>query len=273
MVSATFPSWLLDLEDQEIDMRAYHRLGRTFVTLVAAGVPVVLTSPAWAAEDTTSEETKPPSLSIEGADSLEFVLRGTDDDPSMFRPKTWPAASSDLNGESRVVVSNSGGEAATVSFKVVMTSPTPDCVDEEPTFEPDTPVPASGSMAYNLKTTMSRDCVGENAVLIVSGTGAEGTSDPKSADIALNRHIGGWEYGPPLVAAALAFLLFLLLAGLSTIGKWTKRTPGGDAWSFGGSWLTSISAVGTALAGVLAATGFVAELLPVSRSDTSSGCH
>ena len=244
-------------------MRAPGRRGRTFIAGAVTVGAVLAGAPARGADDTATPEPEPPSISIEGSDSLTVELSPTGD-PDLLEPSTWPWFDDDLSGSARVVLNNTGPDAATVTFSIVVTDPSGGCEDETPTFTPADPVEASSSRTYDLSVTMDSDCVGQTALLVVTGTGVDTglASEPKTADIALARHIGGQDFGPPLVVAGIVFLLFLIGAGLPTLGNWTKRTPGGDAWSFSGSWLTSVSAIGTALGGVLAASGFVTELLP-----------
>jgi hypothetical protein len=164
-------------------------------------------------------------------------------------------------GELRVTLDNPGTAELTPTFTVVPTGSDGDCPAADGyslTGDDAGPAPAGTTTTYDLTLDVDPDCVGNTAALVVSGTGMT----TSTAKVPTTREIGGWHFWPPLLVALAAGLAFWLAATAAIGDKKDGRIPTGDSWSFSGSWLTSISAVTTALAGVLAASGFVTELLP-----------
>lgn len=222
------------------------------LTVITAGVLLLVVSAAGARADKVPTK---PALSIAGSDALEIVVSETHPD--------WKGWTGDLQGDLRVTLYNSGPKAVQPHFSLAPSGTKEDCPDDGFALGSTAPaegVPPRGNLTYDLLIKpLDRDCVGVAATLLVTGSPRIETV---TASVKTKRDIGWWEFGPPLGVALVAFLVVVVAALASCRGRWQRRTPTGDSWSFSGSWLTSVSAVATALAGVLAASGFVGELLP-----------
>lgn len=199
------------------------------------------------ATDVVAEEK--PTLSLSQDEGLELVvpgdgLRGT------------PAQGA---GQLNVTLFNSGSKEVTPEFALVREGTRGGCEGFGEVDGDDSAVSPQQYVTYELSVSVPEECIGTPATLLVTGNPDIPTL---KAEVATVREVGGWDYGPPLVVSVLAGAAF---AGLSRVAWSTRReyrTAGGSSWTFSGSWLTSVTAISTALAGVLAASGFVTELLP-----------
>jgi hypothetical protein len=96
--------------------------------------------------------------------------------------------------------------------------------------------------------------------------------DPAAASFTLQRHLDGAELWLAGAAAIVGFvavgglLVFLLSRadadGEKRVGWVTDPIVAGPTWSFRDSWLTSITGIGALVTSILAASGFLDEVLP-----------
>jgi len=216
-------------------------------------MPVVgLLVALWPAAATATDEK--PELGVAGEEELQLIIAGD--------AHGWDMLEDKVTGTLIVTVFNPGAEDVTPEFALARKGSSGECAaDLGSTLKggEGESVPAHSHANYTLTFEVDRDCVGVPAALLVTGSPEIATV---TGDVASRRDIGVEDYGPPLLAALVAGALFAAITRSKYRDERDRRTPTAEAWSFGGSWLTSISAVTTALAGVLAATGFVSEVLP-----------
>jgi hypothetical protein len=217
------------------------------VAALAAGIVVLVIGGATfaaAAEDK-------PALTVVGNENLELVVGSP-------YGNLWR---DDLSGTLRVTLHNPTTAPVRPAFVLIPNGSNLDCPTSADGFSLSTvvgAVPAGQTESYELKFEVDEDCIGIPSSLLVSSDGLATVS----SKVATKRDVGGWYFWPPLIVALGAGATFWGITRVVWGDLRNNRTPLGDSWSFSGSWLTSISAVTTALAGVLAATGFVTELLP-----------
>lgn len=225
--------------------RAVHRIGALAGAAGLVAALALLAAPAASAAD----EPAKPTLTVLGADGLELLVG----DPY------GELGGDPLSGELRVTVDNPGTTALTPTIALVPTGSDAGCPVDGLQLTGAAPgsAAAGATTTYDLRIDVDPGCVGTTATLVVSGA-AMTTS---TAKVPTTRVIGGAYFWPPLVVALIAGFAFWAVARVRC-RPLDRRIPTGDSWSFSGSWLTSISALTTALSGVLAASGFVTELLP-----------
>lgn len=200
----------------------------------------MLASPGCAAADGATDK---PSLSLTDAEDLELVV------------------SANHQGALRVTLINPGPGAVTPTFALVREGTTGSCgkAFQQTSETGSGPISAGDHNTVDLTFAVSDDCVGTEATLLVGGDPAIKTV---TGSVTAVREITARDYMPPLVVAAVLGLMFLVISMALLRNRLGRRTASGSSWSFAGSWLTSISGVSTALAGILAASGFVDEALP-----------
>jgi len=121
----------------------------------------------------------------------------------------------------------------------------------------------------DLTLVMDHGCIGSAGTLVVHG---DPGVDPTTTAFTLQRHFDGLElwlagfaalFGFVLAGAVLVLLLSLDDGQGSKRFRWvTDPIMAGPTWSFRDSWLTSITGIGALVTSILAASGFLDEVLP-----------
>lgn len=218
------------------------------VTCLAGASVVLLVAPALGADDATEA----PSLSLTQSEGLELVVSGEE---SVTTEDGRPLH----DGRMLVTLYNTGPKAVTPEFALVRNGTKGECRTLTLSDDRRDRIDVAEHASYTLELSVPTSCIGVEGTLLVDGTPS---IDTVTGEVSIVREVSSADYFPPLIGALVAGLSFAALTLIAYGKQWTNRTASGTSWTFAGSWLTSITALSTALAGVLAATGFVSEVLP-----------
>lgn len=237
--------------------RTYATVGLTGIaTFIVTAFFMALSPPASAAQ----ADSKVAVLSVSGPASFDATVSSS---PAAQKPTVYQATL-------RPVISNSGTADAMVAFKASLDDASGDCALSTAgiTVTADLGTPftlAPGDSAVPVLTMlMPRDCTGSSGTVIIAG-GPDVT--PVTLRFALDRDVQESVYWTPVICSAVAAVLFVAVMMLrigfgKKVGGLGDAVATGPGWSFSDSWLTNVSAVGAILTTVLAATGFLATILP-----------
>jgi hypothetical protein len=122
-----------------------------------------------------------------------------------------------------------------------------------------TPLQPDATVAPILDLTLREGCAGQQGTILIYG--GKGVA-PATVRFTLVRGVERLQYWYPLAGGGIVSLLITLSILAARKGRISKEVATGPSWSLKDSWLTNITALGPILGTVLAAGGFLEEVLP-----------
>lgn len=240
------------------------------VWMAAVGLSLWLTAPAAAQdEDGSSEAATSPKLAFVGQEQPALSIVDEDD----VAVVTLAVANSGTDAENVKAGLLFDGEAPILACAATVlddssapaASPCGDDVEgrDSATFS----VPANQVVRVEASFDTDGRRLPAEPLVQVSADGAL----PALATLELRRTLSEPWLWVPIVVAVVAGIVCLFLIATGFEHKDTSLIYTESSWTFGGSWATSVTALAGLLGTVLAATGFLSDILPGVSTGRFSG--
>jgi hypothetical protein len=190
-------------------------------------------------------------LQVAGPDTIQVALHGVTVNGKQRE-----------GGDVHPVVLNTGTASTKLNFSAFLDASTGACASTPIRLTSSAgliTLRAGATAAPILHMILGTGCIGDDGTIVISaGPGVA----PVTLRFTLARNIDEVNYWLPIVISGVLALIFVLAVGWIRREVLGKTVLTGPSWSFTDSWLTNISTVGAILGTVLAATGFLSEVLP-----------